>query len=202
MYQGSYGASVSLGPITIAVHAQPYNFHSIGYTDGNGVQHGDPLVDNVNGHLVFHYDWSSTSGSKSDLATCTIGEYIDWSGNSQGSYQPGAYFLPSPPVGLTAAGNPYGYANPTNSMAAASTTPHFNDDLKPPSSWQTPYQPAHWSGTQKYVFTDTATGDTNVLVPGPDAGPYTIDRNVTQRSTHIYKYTVSSRGSTAQTILP
>ncbi len=201
-FNGGGAATASVGPITIAVHAQPYNWHSIGYTDGNGVHHSDPLVDNVNGHLFFHYEWSSTSGSKADLTTCTIGEYIDWSGNSQGTYQPGAYFLPSPPVGLTAAGNPYGYDNPTSVMEAATTTLPLGDDLKPPSSWQAPYQPAHWSGTQKYVFTDTTTGDTNVIVPGPDAGPYTIDRDVTKYSTNTYKYTVSSRGSTAQTFLP
>jgi hypothetical protein len=67
-----------------------------------------PVQDIGNGALRFNYTWSSSSGKKTDLAACTIGEYVTYSGDGTVSFN--NFLASTPPFP-----NNTDYADPTTS---------------------------------------------------------------------------------------
>ncbi len=202
MFQGDGEASASVGPITIAIHAQPYNFHQV----------RSPSVDNTSGSLHFYWGWSSTDGNVSSLSSCTVYEYITWSGDgSSGTTVDGrsAWAPNHPPVGAGSQGGVYAYPSPViqpdPNASGGNATIGTADDLFSAPNFVSPCQgpSATWTGHQVYYFNDPATGQTMVKIPSPVAtdDEDDITRSVTQRTTHTWRYDVTSRGVSAS-ILP
>jgi len=164
MYQGGYGASVSLGPITIAVHAQPYGWYDAGWDEPNGTHHVGGHSDNSTGELGFNYGWKSTDGNLADLKGITMYEYVSYSG-------PGTFnsdkttFYPGAPVQS-------GYSIP-NGRAGSPIDPTtlYARDVHSPFTTTSPLVAATWTAAQKYEFDDPATGEVGVILY--DAGNIT-----------------------------
>lgn len=214
MFNGGGSAGASVGPITIAVHAQPYNMRLTPWTSGNGVPAPAIYSDNSTGTLYFHYSFSSTDGAIGDaVANTSMYETLDFSGNTSGTYVTLngvlSYAYPSPPVNNVDSNGdtrvetvkqtlPFGSSNLASGQAL--------DMLLPPPHGFTPapYVGATWTVIQNYYFDDPATKETKVLIPGPDnKSPYTITRTVTPGtppSTAVYS--VSKTGGTATLNLP
>lgn len=186
---------------TVNVHAQPYNFRASGYTAGDGTHRNKAVQDNPNATLALSYVWDSTDGNKSDLTSCTISENVTWDSNPTGVGQlvtntdgTKYYVLPSPPAGKDAQGHSLAYLDPTVTSKPA-TDPGITDTFSPDSVYAGPYTNIAWWGDQKYVFSDSATGETATPLPGPAAGTFRITRTVARIGTsNSYGLTISTRG--------
>ncbi len=182
MYQGGGAASVCVGPITIAIHAQPYNFHKISGTD------------NGNGSLTFTYGWSSTSGNVGDLGSCYFHERVTYPGGSP--YTPPLPFtVPKPLSNPTIA--PGAYISPGNDGGIPMTSNLNNDThyVWPPVQ---PYGSQTVTASQQYEFDDLTTGDLNTVIPGPDSTA-SIVRTVGPRPPYLtpWWYSCTKQGLTA-----
>ena len=186
-FQGGGSAGASVGPVTIGIHAQPYNFHQT------------QVMDNGNGTLTFTYFWLSTDGNLSDLdPSCLVHEYVTYQGGSP-------YVPPAPFTVTTPDGRPAGLANPTispspklpGSVGILTDNQLFGGTN--PLNAAPPYQLQTFTGTQTYEFDDSATGQVNQPIPGPDAGPLSITRNIGPRPpyTPYWWYSVTKNGTTA-----
>ena len=181
-----YGAkaSVSYGA---SIHPQPYNSHQTNVTD------------NGDGTLAFTYFWLSTSGNLSDLdPNCVVHEYVTYQGGSP-------YYHPAPfTVAIQGIPNPTITPTPKNPGSAGFIVD--NQLFRNSSSLDVvqPYQLAYFSATQTWEFDDSATGETNKKIPGPDSGPLSINRNIGPRPPYIpyWWYSVTKNGTTAWTQLP
>ena len=69
-------ATCSVGPYSITIHAQPYNFRTGNYIGSDGLNHPTRVSNNTYATLALSYLWDSTDGSKGDLASCQILENI------------------------------------------------------------------------------------------------------------------------------
>lgn len=181
-----YGAkaSVSYGAY---IHAQPYNFHQTNVTD------------NGDGTLAFTYFWLSTSGNLSDLdPNCVVHEYV--------TYQGGNPYYPPAPFTVAIQGIPNPTITPTPKNPGSAGFIVDNQLFRGSSSLDVvqPYQLAYFSATQTWEFDDSATGETNKKIPGPDSGPLSINRNIGPRPPYIpyWWYSVTKNGTTAWTQLP
>ncbi len=183
----SGSATASIGPITISIHAQPYNYHQTGVTI------------NDNGTLTFKYAWLSTDGNLSDLDPfCLVHEYVSYQGGSH-------YTLPAPFTVTAPSGGPATLQNPTISPTPklpGSTGVLTDNQLfggTSPLNAAPPYYEQTFTGTQTYEFGDSATGQVNQPIPGPDAGPLSITRNIGVRSQYLpnWWYSVTKNGTTA-----
>jgi hypothetical protein len=56
--------------------------------------------------------------------------------------------------------------------------------------------------TQVFQFDDTATGQANVQIPGPNSGPFAIVRTVMKYDTNDYQYTITKAGKMDSLLLP
>ena len=194
-------AQAYLNSYTISIHAQPYNFRASGYTAGDGTHRNKAVQDNPNATLALSYVWDSTDGNKSDLTSCTISENVTWDSNPTGVGQlvtntdgTKYYVLPSPPAGKDAQGHSLAYLDPTVTSKPA-TDPGITDTFSPDSVYAGPYTNIAWWGDQKYVFSDSATGETATPLPGPAAGTFRITRTVARIGTsNSYGLTISTRG--------
>lgn len=196
---------------TVNAHPTPYNMRLTPYVDGGG---NEPAVqtDNVNGRLRFHYSISSTDGTVADLTSITAYETLNWSGNPAppGAYPPGLYAPPSPPVQMysTPTTQAFAYKNPDTAVMPYLTQGYVIDQFSPPETGFVAPYPAPstaWTVTQNYLFDDNATGEIGTKIPGPDNNsPFTITRTVTPSNAAgtLGVYTVTTRGHTAQKILP
>ncbi len=214
MYVGGYGAGASVGPITIKVHAQPYNFRLSSWTDGANNLEPPIVADNTTGTLYFHYSFSSTDGIIGDaVSNVVMYELLDFSGNNSGNYpvQNGHMFYtePSPPVNIINPTTGGIYGNPTPDKGLFNSTDASKgqalDTLSPPvGGFMTPYNSASWHLSQSLLFDDAATQQTGVPIPGPDNhSPFTITRTVTPgATTNTGTYTVTKAGATATRSLP
>ena len=202
-FLGSGICSAGVGPVTIGIHAQPYNMILSSYTDSSGVTHPGTDVDNVNGIITVHYSVSSTDGVLSHLASISAYETVDWSGNPAppGAYPPGQYEPPCPPVQEFA--NPiqrYAYSNPDKEVSPYLVQGYLMDRFSPPSTGfasPLPFPSTTWSATQNYLFDDPQTGEVGTKIPGPDnKSPYTITRTVTPTNLAgtTGTYTVTTHG--------
>jgi len=203
--------SVHIDNYSVTVHPQPYNMRLTPYVDGGG---NEPAVqtDNVTGRLRFHYSISSTDGAVADLTSITAYETLNWSGNPAppGAYPPGLYAPPSPPVQMysTPTTQAFAYKNPDTAVMPYLTQGYVIDQFSPPETGFVAPYPAPstaWTVTQNYLFDDKATGEIGTKIPGPDNNsPFTITRTVTPSNAAgtLGVYTVTTRGHTAQKILP
>jgi hypothetical protein len=185
-----YGAKAIAGSYSASIHAQPYNFHQTNVTD------------NGDGTLQFTYFWLSTNGNLGDLdPNCVVHEYVTYPGS-------GSNYVPPDPFIVTA--YPYGLSNPTITPIPKrpGSTGYLTDNQlfrgSSPLDVIQPYQLAYFSGTQTYEFDDSATGETNKQIPGPDSGPLSIDRTIGPRPPYVpyWWYSVTKNGTTAWTPLP
>ncbi len=179
---GSAGASV--GPVTIAVHAQPYNYHKTSQTD------------NRDGTISFTYDWLSTTGNKSDLTDCYSHERVSY----DGATGPKSYFPPSPFSLSTGLDNPT--VLPTTDQQNSSMAVTTGSDTHYVWASTGPYStPKTVTAHQRYEYNDHATGEQNVLIPGPDSTASidrTISNNVPPYQPNVWVYSVTKQGFTAE----
>ena len=171
------GATASVS-YKVSIHAQPYDYHEIRVTN------------NQDGTLTFYYDWLSTSGSKSNLTTCFIHEYVTYPGGNP--YTPPLPFTGSVP-NPTITPNPY-------QKGSTGTIP--DNQLLWPTT--TSYTANSFTATQTWEFDDSAIGTVNQQIPGPDSGPLSITRTVGSRPPYVpyWWYSVTKNGTTAWTSLP
>jgi len=59
-----------------------------------------------------------------------------------------------------------------------------------------------FTGTQVYQYNDSAIGQTNVRIPGPDSGPFSIVREFKVYDLHDYRYTVTKDTKTSFVLKP
>jgi len=202
MYQGSGGASASVGPITIAIHAQPYNFHRV---PGQSVLGND-------GTIGWTYGYSSTDGNTNDLTSCYWHEYLTYQGPVGTLAQPNKYYPPDPPFDYPSTGangyfsNPDVFPGPStkgNLMAQQPASAEEYDITKVPNLVAASlYAYGTYTVTQVFQFDDTATGETNVQVPGPGGGPFSIVRTVKYLDATHYQYSVTKDSITNTLLLP
>ena len=176
-----YGAHVSVS-YSASIHPQPYNWHITKVTD------------NGSGMLTFYYDWLSTDGNKADLTTCYSHEYVTYPGPVGTAAFPLSYTMPAPfdgqllnPTvlpGIWLTGNPM-------------TDGDFVDDQKMPAlSLFSPHVTGGFTGTQEYEFDDTATGEADTIIPGPDSGPLSVVRSVYSPDGILWYYKLTKSGHT------
>ncbi len=170
---------------TVQIHAQPYNYHKLTQTD------------NGNGTISFTYDWNSTSGLKSDLTDCHIHERVAYPGTSN------PYFAPAPFSQAVNYPNPT--VKPTMDSSGNSMTTGIGNDTHDVWAAVKPYLANSVTAAQRYEFNDTATGEKNVLIPGPDSTA-SIVRSVTNSRplypADIWWYSVVKQGKEAWLQLP
>lgn len=185
-FQGGGQAEANVGPVTIAVHAQPYNFRRI---PGAGVI-------GTNGEIDWAYAYSSTDDNPSDLTSCTWHEHLTYPGGQVGTQAaPNKYYPPSPPFGYPASGttwlnNPDFATDYSMVPSPPGSSPEIDDRTLVPACLK-PYVYGTYNTTQVFEFNDSATGEKNVQIPGPDSGPFTIVRTVKYVDATHYEYDVS-----------
>ena len=184
------GATASVS-YKVSIHAQPYNYQKV---PGGGNM-------GLDGSLSFTYDWSSTTGNKNDLTSCFWHEYVLYPGKAGTAANPNLYSPPSPPFSTIAYPNPTvspgtgpsgGAMTGTNRVVDTQGVPPF----VPPSL----YTYGTFTATQVYEFDDTATGETNVQIPGPDSGLFSIVREFKLYDAHDYIYTCTKDNHTASVL--
>ncbi len=174
---GGSGSAASVGPITISVHAQPYNFHKT-----SGIDEGD-------GTLLFTYGWSSSDGNISDLTSCFMHERVTYPGGNP-------YPVPLP----FSWSNPL--PNPTISpgqgqSGIAMTSITDNEDHQYVWTPVAPYSNSTITAQQQYEYDDIATGAYNTVIPGPDATA-SIVRTIGSRQLQLgWWYSCTKQGLTA-----
>ena len=190
---GSCAASASVGAVTISIHAQPYNFRRT-YFDSQPPQ--SVVVEK--GALQFHYNWSSTSGNKADLAGIEIYESLLYPstpsttvGNTVG-YLPPVPFGWSPPFYFEGASV---HAESTIGFGDLHTWGNNSSSLA--DCFIKPYQANSFDATQNYIFYDPLTmslGDRQ-FIPG-SSGPFTITNAVVvdSNSASGYSFIVTKSG--------
>lgn len=182
---------------SVSVHAQPYNFHRV-------VGAGSI---NTDGSLTFVYDWSSTSGNKNDLTSCYWHEYVTYPGPVGTDAVPNKYYPPNPPfasqVGVSWYPNPLiSPGSGTQGGAMTGTNQVLDTQKVPPLTAPSTYTNASFTATQMFEFDDTATGQTDVQIPGPDSGPWSIVRQFQLYDAHDYQYSCTKSGKTSTVLEP
>lgn len=156
----SCGSDASLDSYTVKIHAQPYGWYDVGWTDTNGTHHAGPLIDNTKGTLTFEYGWRSTDGNLADLQGISMYEYLSYSG-------PGTFsadnktFYPGPPTtsGYSVFNGKAGsLIDPTHLYAVDNQSPF------PTTSSLTAVT---WTAAQKYEFDDPVTGEVGTVLYSP-----------------------------------
>ena len=182
---------------SITIHAQPYNFRRV---PGQGKI-------GIDGNIDWVYNYSSTDGNPNDLTTCTWHEHLTYPGGQVGTQaSPNKYYPPSPPFGYPASGTAW-FNNPDFGTdvslvpSPAGSSPEI-DDITFVPAFLKPYVYGTFSTTQVFEFNDSATGDKNVQIPGPDSGPFTIVRTVKYVDPTHYEYDVSKASVSDTLSLP
>ncbi len=168
----------------ISIHAQPYGWYDVGWTDSSGTHHAGPVADNTNGTLTFEYGWRSTDGLLADLQGITMYEYLSYSG-------PGTFssdrktFYPGPPTTS-------GY-NVFNGQAGSSIDPTHLYAVDTQSSFPTksPLTAVTWTAAQKYEFDDPATGEVGTVLYDPGNITDAVQLNPNQFSVSKSGYTAT-----------
>jgi hypothetical protein len=114
------------------------------------------VQDQGNGTLSFTYRWDSSSGRLSDLAGCTVGEYVIYP-------SPDPYRPPSPPWPSDAS-----YPNPSVVDLNATTGTLIDDHLVPGSgNFVTPYSASSFLATQFYRYRCPCVSQNYTNLMGP-----------------------------------
>ncbi|HKI26418.1 MAG TPA: IPT/TIG domain-containing protein [Candidatus Sulfotelmatobacter sp.] len=136
------------------------------------------------GELDITYAWSSSTGNTSDLAACTMAEYVTYPGTGA------TYTWPGPPFGQQS-------PNPTALSQSGANTFSLDKHL-PPGSWVKPYIAASFTANQVYQYVcPCANGGNQVHIAN-----YTITRSVTKNSDGTYRYTVTKSSGESATRNP
>ena len=127
----------------LSIHATPYNW-----------RHTNPTPPQVNGELVFIYDYDSTTGSKFDLNDCYGYEVVRYFGGNP--------YIPPAPFVHPGTSNPTKLPSNGGQMSIPSLT--FNDrhHVIPVS---TPYSTASYTASQRYLYDDQFTNEVGILIP-------------------------------------
>ena len=194
--QAGYFA-VHVDNYSVSVHPQPYNFKRV---VGGGVI-------GLDGTLSFTYDWLSTSGSKDDLTSCFWHEYVTYPGPIGTIANPNKYYPSNPPFafipGVSWLNNPdVNPAPPSLGGAMTGLNKVADTQYVPPLVDSALYTYGIFTATQVYQFNDTATGESNKQIPGPDSGPFSIVREFKIYDTHDYRYTVTKDGKMSFVLKP
>jgi hypothetical protein len=138
------------------------------------------------GTLFFKYSWSSSSGKRSDLASCKVGERVSYPGS------PAEFFFPLPMLGAI---NP----NPTVLKFSAIYLGMKDHNLPPPNGFVKPYTSTSFQATQQFWWSCPYynNGNSNSFVPD-----ITITRQVFQDTDAFWKYQITKSGSTNTIRLP
>ena len=160
--QWYYGASVGVN-YSAKIHPQPYNLRRQNFSGDTTSVHID------NGLLTFHYVWSSTSGSLSDLNGETIHENVACSVQTD---NPPFLWQPPPLTDISVAADASKGLDDINSYGTIPGELVQDAFVKP-------YKVDHFTLTQSFLFNDPATMTTSDEQPIPGAvGPYQITNAV------------------------
>jgi len=181
---------------TLTVHATPYNFKKV--VGGGNI--------GFDGTLSFTYDWLSTDGNRNDLTTCYWREYVTYPGPVGTAANPNQFYPQNPPFnfvpGVSWLNNPY-VNPPPPSLGNLMTGPTATDTQNvPPLVDPSLYTYGTFTATQVFQYTDTATGDSNIQIPGPDSGPFSIVREFKSYDPNNYRYTVTKDGKMSFVLKP
>jgi hypothetical protein len=116
------------------------------------------------GTLFFKYSWSSSSGKRSDLASCKVGETVSYPGS------PAEFFFPLPMLGAI---NP----NPTVIKFSAIYLGMKDRNLPPPNGFAKPYLATNFQAIQRFWWSCPYYNNGNLNSFVPDI---TITRQVFQ----------------------
>jgi len=159
-------------PITV-VCAVPTNYSQ---TSGSG---------DSQGFLHFTYSWGSSTGHLSDLAACTVREYVTYPGTSPFNW-------PSPPY--STASTPFPVTLGVSGTAGTSSDTHSYP------GFQQPYQANSFTATQYYQYICPCA---NGGQPVDLMGPLSITRQVYFSSPNgKWTYQASKSGVNASVVLP
>jgi len=181
---------------SVTVHATPYNFKKV--VGGGNI--------GFDGTLSFTYDWLSTDGNRNDLTTCYWREYVTYPGPVGTAANPNQFYPQNPPFnfvpGVSWLNNPY-VNPPPPSLGNLMTGPTATDTQNvPPLVDPSLYTYGTFTATQVFQYTDTATGDSNIQIPGPDSGPFSIVREFKSYDPNNYRYTVTKDGKMSFVLKP
>ena len=166
---------------TVGIHAQPYDFHQT------------QVIDNGNGTLKFTYGWQSTTGDITNLTTCFEHERV--------TYPDSDPYIAPPPFDQSV-----GYHNPTVAPGTGTDGIEMNEtdtnlDNQHVFATVSPYSAVTITAAQRYEFDDTATGETNILIPGPDSTASITRRIYSTGTPPTWYYSVIKNGSMAEKAL-
>jgi len=171
---------------SVTVHATPYNFKKV--VGGGNI--------GFDGTLSFTYDWLSTTGNKNDLIDCFWHEYVTYSGPVGTADFPNKYYPQNPPFDFSPGGNYL--ANPFVSPGTqrsggpmTGTNQAVDTQNVPPLVDPSLYTYGTFTATQVYQYDDVAVEDSNIQIPGPDSGPFSIVREFKYYDPNNYRYTVT-----------
>jgi hypothetical protein len=177
--EGSGTQAIATNPQSFSVAAIPINFATYGENN---------LVD---GTMVFSYTWQSSSGNISDLASCVVGEDVQYPGSGA------TYAWPAPMV--TTSTNPTIINIPGNQTGPNSTTAGFGDYNKAPSSYTKPYAASSFDATQilQWACPNYNDGAFYRFVPN-----IAISRSVSLNSNGQWQYQITKSGYSNTAVLP
>ena len=196
---GGGSAGTTLGPVTVSVHAQPYNFRLGPFSDPtSGKSYPTGIADDGKGQLYYHYIWESTDGDISHLNSCVVYEHLNYTGNSTGTLAKNASgvteYRPVNPPYSTPTEATFDQPDPNGSNPTLGTAGYQVDVLiRPPLTSPSIAGTYTYSGIQDWQFNDSETKQTHVEL----LGPLTIKRTVSGSPSTSWVYTVSKSGSNA-----
>ena len=160
-FPGTQNAEVSY---TVSIHAQPYGWYDVGWSEPNGTHHAGPVINNTNGTLTFEYGWKSTDGNLADLKGISMYEYLSYSGPGTFSSD-NTTFYPGPPATS-------GYSVSNGKAGSVIDPTHlYAVDNQSPFPTTSSLTAATWTAAQKYEFDDPATNEVGTVLY--DAGNIT-----------------------------
>jgi len=191
--QGEVNIGASFDGYTVRIHLQPYNFRRT-YFDSQPPK--SAVVEA--GALQFHYNWSSTSGNKADLAGIQIYESLLYPSTPSTKVGDVVGYLPPPPFGWSPPFYFEGAPVPAESTIGFGDLHTWgNGKASFANCFIKPYQTSSFDATQNYIFYDPLT-----MVPGDrqfiptDSGPFTITNAVVAdpNSPSGYSFVVTKSG--------
>jgi len=181
----------------VTVHATPYNFQKV--VGGGNI--------GFDGTLSFTYDWLSTTGNKNDLIDCFWHEYVTYPGPVGTADFPNKYYPQNPPFDFSPGGNYL--ANPFVSPGTqrsggpmTGTNQAVDTQNVPPLVNPSLYTYGTFTATQVYLYDDVAAETSDVQIPGPDSGPFSIVREFKYYDPNNYRYTVTKDGKMSFVLKP
>jgi hypothetical protein len=176
-FQPGGGSGIWYGPLQFQVRARetstcarPVNFRNT----VNGRDEGG-------GTLYFEYAWESSSGSLSDLQSCTLGERVSYSGGNP-------FPLPAPFPAIS-------FDNPQIANVPG-TAGGFADRHRTPGQFRVPYSEASFTALQDYRW-QCSCADNNAWHTFDGYGAVPIVRTVAQSDSGTWYFMITKAGAAA-----